>query len=111
MMTQKEVNELLEAAKPKVIESLKEEIAKTITYDVTAAARKAISDHVAEWVAENVIPEVTRQLFESKDGMISVGVKLADNLSDELVKSMTTTVAENLKQSWTRREVLQKLFS
>ncbi len=110
MLSQDEINKLLDAAKPRVIESLQEEISKTISYNVLAQARETISKHVADWVVANVVPDITKQLIESRDGLISVGAKVAEQLADELVKGMTEQISENLKHSWTRREILEKLF-
>lgn len=105
------MDELLEAAKPAVIESLKKELTQGITYEARNEMSKMVQKHVTDWVKENIIPEITKTLIESKEGMISLGVKLAPVIVDEMVKSATETIKKNLESSWSRKEIFGKLLS
>lgn len=80
-MNTEEMNALLDAAKPAIIESLKQELTRGITYDVKQAAMEEVKKTVIAWVTAEVIPEVVKSLVESREGLISVGPKLDLQLS------------------------------
>ena len=106
-----QIQELLDAAKPKVIQSLQEELTRSITYDVRSRAATEVSDHVTAWVKENIIPEVTAALIESKEGLISLGVQIAPKLVDVLTASFIEGVSEKLKNSWERRKIFESMVN
>lgn len=110
-MTEEDIKELLEAAKPSVIESLKKELSDGITYEAKAELGNQIRAHVKKWTQENIIPEITKSLIESKDGMISLGVKIGDAISEELVKGATASIKENMEQSYSRKQIFSALFN
>jgi hypothetical protein len=110
VLTQEQVNELLESAKPSIIQSIKEDLKQSITYEMKQVCARQVKEHTEQWIKENVIPEITKELIEGKDGLIAVGVKLGPAIVDEVVKSMTAAVAENLKQSYSRRGIFEALL-
>lgn len=109
-MTSKQINELLEAAKPAVIESLKKELTYAVTQEAKAAAVDQIKEHTLAWVKEHIIPECTKALIENKDGMIAIAVGLGPALVDEVVKGMTLALSEKLKSSWERKKIFNSMF-
>ena len=109
-MEAKEIQEMLEAAKPSVIESLKKQLADSVSYEVKSETCTLIREHVQTWVKENVLPEVTKAMIESKEGMISTGVALAPAMVDEIVKAMTLSISENMKTSWDRKKLFDALL-
>jgi hypothetical protein len=110
MLDEKAMEELLEAAKPSVIEGLKKELSNSITYDMKNKVVGEIGKYVEEWTKRELIPEIANHLIESKEGLISIGKALAPALVQEIVKAMTISLSENMKQSWTRGEVFKALF-
>lgn len=105
------MNELLEAAKPAVIESLKTELAKGISYEARQKCADMVRRHVEEWVVENILPEVTASMIESKDGLISVAVGLAPTVVDEIQKAVIVSVKNNLETSYKRKQIFDALLS
>jgi hypothetical protein len=110
-MTPEMINELLEAAKPSVIESLKRELTQMVSYEVRSEAAKIVQAETVKWVNENIVPAIIAALVEQKDGMISIGTKLGPALVDEITKGMVTTVSEKLKQSWERKKIWEALLA
>lgn len=105
------MNELLDAAKPGIIESLKNELTRSITYDVKQAAMEEVKKTVVAWVTAEIIPDVVKSLVEYREGLISIGPKVGAAIVDEISKSMILTASENLKQSWNRKVIFEKLFN
>ena len=104
------MQELLDAAKPAVIKSLQDELAKGITYEAKELVMSEVRDYVKTWTQENVIPEIAKQLIENNESLISLGVTLAPKVVDAVAEAMTEAVAENLRHSWGRKKVFQALF-
>jgi predicted N-formylglutamate amidohydrolase len=110
MYSQEQINDLLEAAKPSIIEGLKKEIKQSITYQMQEAAAKAVREHTTNWITENVIPEITKELVESKEGLVALGAKLAPVLLDSLTESFADTIKKKMESSWERKKVFEALL-
>lgn len=110
MFSPEQIEKLLEDAKPQVIESLKKELLSTISWEAQNECAKVIREHVHEWLLENVIPDITKSLIESKDSLISLGVNVAPAVCEKLAEAMTTQISEKLNSDWKRREILETLF-
>jgi hypothetical protein len=111
MFTPEQINELLEQAKPSVIESLKNDLRAQISWDTKNTAGELVRKHVTEWVQEQILPEVTKQLIESKESLVSLGVCIAPALMEALTKAFTDAVSESLKSSWQRKKVFDALLN
>lgn len=109
-INQETLNDILEAAKPIVIEGLKNELKTSITYQVKADMLEEVRKHVQKWIEKELLPEVTKILIESKDGLICVGAQLGENIIYSMVEQLTLTVKKNLEQSWTRKKIFEALF-
>lgn len=110
MFDEAQIQEMLDAAKPAVIESLKRDLQTQISWDVKNEASRIVKETVVTWVNENIVPEIVAELIESKAGLAEVGRKLAPPLVEAMVKTMTEEAIKNLGQSWTRQEIFKKLF-
>jgi hypothetical protein len=110
MYSKEQIQELLDAAKPSVIESIKADLIRNVSYDVRETAGRLIQEHVQSWIKENVLPEISRQLVESRESLISVGTAAAPLLVQQLATAMTESLAENLKNSWERKKVFEALL-
>jgi len=111
MLTQDQVNELLEQAKPSIIEGLKREVSSSVTFVMKDEAGRIIREHVTAWIKTNVIPELTSQLVEGKDGLIKAGKLLADAVCEQLVTAMATDLGKKLTNQWERKKILESMFS
>lgn len=110
MLTQDQIQEMLEAAKPSIIESLKKELSQSIGYEVKEELRRQVQKCAQEWITSNVVPEVTRQLIEEKEGLISAALQLAPAMNALLVEAMTKEISERLSQSWNRKKIFEAMF-
>lgn len=110
MITVEQINEMLEAAKPSIIEGFKKEIKDGISWEVKNAAMQIVSTETQKWIKENIIPEIVKELIESKQGLISIGVKLAPKLVDALVVEMTKAFTSKLENSWERNKIFESIF-
>jgi hypothetical protein len=111
MLTQEQVNKLLEDSKPAMIECFKKEVMQSVTWDVKATIGKELTAHVQKWIQENVIPEVTRQLVESKDGLIALGVAIAPQMVEAFTEAAIKDFKRKLESSWEREKLFKALFA
>lgn len=110
MLSAEQIAEMLEAAKPSIIESIKADVKQSISWEVKETCAKEVRTHVEAWIKENVLPEVTAALVESKEGLIAIGVKLGPAVVDAVVIEMTKSVAEKLSKSWERKKIFEALI-
>jgi len=110
MLNVEQTKEIIDRHLPSILDGLKDELRQTIAWDVKQAATAQVSKFVVEWVQEHVIPEVAKQLVESKDGLISLGGKLGQETVDAVTAAMTAQLTETLKNSWSRKGVFEALF-
>jgi len=110
MITAEQINEMLEAAKPSIIEGFKKEIANNISYEVKSAASRVIIEETTKWVKENIIPEVVKSLVESKEGLIAVGAKLAPQMVESLVEGALKDFKKNIESSYSRNKIMEAMF-
>jgi hypothetical protein len=110
MLSNEQIQEMLEAAKPSIIESIKADVKQCISWEVKEQAAKQVRTHVESWIAENVIPEITAALVESKQGLVSIGVALGPAIVDSVVQVLTKEVSEKLGKSWERKKIFEALI-
>jgi len=109
MLSPEQIQEMLEAAKPSIIESIKADVKQSISWEVKEQCAKQVRVHVEKWVIENIIPEITAALVESKVGLISIGASLGPAIVDTVVQSMTKEIGEKLSKSWERKKIFDAL--
>ncbi len=110
MINQQMMDELLEAAKPSIIEGLKKELSQSISWEAKQTMQKQVVEHVSAWVQENVLPEITAQLVESREGIISVGPEMARLLVEQLAQGFADTIAKKMESSWERKKIFEALI-
>jgi len=110
MLTEIQINEMLEAAKPSIINGFKEEISKNITWEIREKAAAVIQKEVEAWVKENVIPEVLKGLTERKEGFIGLGVEFGQQAVQLISQSMTDTLKKKLESSWERKKIFTAMM-
>lgn len=110
MLDQETVKSIIDRHLPSMLESLKDELKTSVTYQVKDAAAREVSTFVVEWVKANIIPEVEKALVESKAGLISLGPILAERTNIELAEAFTASLKEALKNSWDRKRVFEALL-
>lgn len=110
MITPEQINEMLEAAKPSIIEGFKKEIQQSISWEVKNKVATIVAEETTKWVKENIIPELVKQLTESKEGILSVGVKLAPAMVEELTRGLLASFKEKMEKSWDRNKIFEAIF-
>lgn len=106
----KTADELVELALPSVLDGLKQELTRTIDWQVKERAAKLVGDHVETWIKENILPEITSILIESKEGLIQLGAKVGPALVEEMTAALLAQFKKNLEQSWDREKIFSAMF-
>ena len=109
-LEQKQVDDILNELQPSIIETLKSEIASKVEWQVLNAVSDEIGKYSREWVKENVIPELEKELIENKKSLISLGVTLAENITETLAKELTETVNKKLSSGYDKARIMEALF-
>ncbi len=109
-LTQEQIETILDELKPDMLKALKEEAVKNIQNNFTYAASGIISKAVEKWTAEEVVPEILKHLTESKEGLIQIGIKSAEEIVEGFSKAMTAQIKETLESSYKRSDLFKKLL-
>ena len=110
MITPEQMNEMLEAAKPSIVDGFKKEIAQSITWQVKDRAGELVRKAVEDWIKENIIPEIYKELAESKDSFISIGTALAPLMVEQLTEALANSFKGKMEQSYERRAISTAWF-
>lgn len=109
-LTPEQVSEILEAAKPDIIAGLKEEVVRQAKWDLNDKAGQMVRAEVERFVGEEIVPVIREQLIESKEGLISLAVPLAETIVTELAAKLAQDAKKNMENSWDRKKILDALF-
>lgn len=110
-LSREQMDEILDEVRPSVLQGVKDDFQRMVHQEILSGARTEISAMVKEWVKENILPEVEKELVESKEGLVSVGKKMAQEIVVEFAKKMTEDVKKRLENEWDRRKILGALFN
>lgn len=106
----KTADELVEMALPSVLEGLKSEIKGTIEWQVKDQAAKLVAEHVTAYIKDSVLPELTIQLIESRDGLMQIAAQLAPRVTSALVEALMGELKAKLERSWDRAKIFEAMF-
>lgn len=109
-LSQEQIEKIINSALPEIKKSMVNDVKNAISWDVKEEAAKAVSDHVMEYVTKEIIPEITNQLVESKEGLISLGTKVAPMLVETIAIELCNTLKKKLEQSWERKKIFESLL-
>ena len=110
MLKQEEIQKLIEEVKPSVVEVFKRELLMEAEERAREAAEQVIVEHIKKVMAEEVLPEITKRILESKEGLISIGARIADEMAQMLAEAFTNELSDKLNNSWERRKILRALL-
>lgn len=110
MLTEETVQKILSEQAPSILAGLKEEISDAAMRQSRYIIEEEIGSHVREWIKAEILPEITEQLIENKEGLISIGTKAAPLMVEELANSLCAALKENLEQSWNRKKLFEALI-
>lgn len=57
------------------------------------------------------MPTIRERLTEQKEGLVSLAVPLAETIMTELAARLAEDAKKNLGNSWTRSDIVKKLFA
>jgi hypothetical protein len=110
-MTEREfVEKAMNAAIPKVIESLEKQLTYSLDSRIVSAAEEQIVNHVTEWIGENLIPVIGEKLMNLKDTLESQSTEFCLTLVGKVFESAIVGLEEKLKCSWKREAIFSALF-
>lgn len=110
MLTEEQVQELIEKSLPSMINGMKAELRQSIDWQVKDQAAKIVGAAVQEWIKENIIPEIHAALVESKEGLVLLGLEFSKRAVAEIADAMANTLKTNLERSYKRSEIFKKMF-
>ncbi len=110
MLKQKEIDEILEKAKPSIIEGLRKEVVSAAIQNFKYSFESEIANHITKWIKEEILPEITKKLVEGKEGLISAGVKIVPSIVTAITESVTDSIKKKMEDSWDRKKILTALF-
>jgi len=102
--------EMLKQAIPKVIESLREELTRSVSWEVKNKAIQTVQDFVVEWVKTNILPEVGNELVGMKDELVEEGKRSVSTMVTEVSNALGEHLRKQLEQSWTRGQIFKAMF-
>ena len=109
-LSDEQIQEILEAAKPDILASVKADLTEEVTRAIRHSATVEVEAFAREWIKGNVIPEVEKALIESKGGLVSLGVVLAEETVQALALSTTEALKSKLEKNWERKKIMEALF-
>lgn len=110
-LSEQQISELIEQSLPSMTEGLKQDLQNHLLEQIKWSAQDEIGKFVREWIKGNVIPEVEKELIEATDGLIKVGASLANTMVTTLTAELTKELQKRLSESWTRKNILEAMFS
>lgn len=110
LLTQEQIEEAVKGMVPDIMKGLKKELTYHAEQHAYRIIKELTQEVVTQWMNEEVIPAMKKELVESKDGIISVAPRFAKVMTDTLVEGMVEDLKKNLEQSWTRNKIFEALF-
>jgi len=109
-LEKQDLDKILEDIKPSIINGFKNELKTSIDYETKERVKKEIGDFISKWIKEEVIPEIEKELIESKEGLIKVAPKMAEELTAQITTRFAEDCKKNLENSWTRKKLFETLL-
>lgn len=95
-----------QALREKLRETLLAGVARQFEWELPEAVKKA----VAEFVADEIIPEIRAELTASRDEFVNAATAMVRGIPAEIGKAMQERLAGNLTNSWTVRKIAEECF-
>lgn len=111
MLTEETVQQILTEQAPSILAGLKEEISSAAIRQSQYIIEEEIGQHVRDWIKAEVLPELTKQLVESKDGLVSIGTKAAPLMCEQLANSLCEGLKKNLETSYSRKRLFEAFLA
>jgi len=89
---------------------LQQNLVKRLEFAVAESAASLVRSHVEEWIKQNVLPDVTTLLQDSKSALLASSIEGANAIAEGLAKGMKDTMLKNLESPYKRSEIFKTLF-
>lgn len=105
-----DVNQLMEAARAEVTQSVVEDVKRRLSYTVSSQLAEEIAPVIREFVKKEIVPELQAQLFEQKGvvlaGAVQAAALIGQGVADKLVKQATDALAN----SYSRTKIIEAIM-
>lgn len=105
-----EIKGIVEQVWPNVRRRLAAETEERVFEAARQAMVSGISEVVTAWVASELAPQIKEQLIGEKAALRDVAMEAGAKIKDAIVVAMVEQLNEKLKNSWTRKKILDGLF-
>jgi hypothetical protein len=109
-LSQEQIASILDEAKPSIIAGLTAEATRQAHWEMSPIVSKLIQDEVTAFMATEIVPVIKAQLVESKEGLVSLAIITANQITEELARGMTDEVKKRLESSYSRGKIFEALF-
>ena len=110
MISEEMLQEALKSTLPSVLEGLKQSFKERAIRDAENKMSQVISETVATFMKEEIVPEIQRSLIESKEGLIATVPLFAGEITTLLAEAMTKELKKKLETSWDRQKIFEAMF-
>ena len=110
MLTEKQVQKILDEAGEQIKENLKLDFAKAMSDSIRWKLEEETSKVVNEFVVTEIVPEIKKFMVENKEGIIKSATTAALTVGDKLAAAMIERAIKNLSQSWNVDKLSKEIF-
>lgn len=111
MITEQQMQEMVQDALPSVAERVRAELGEKVTQQAMSAVTDVVRKEVTKFAEETIAPEIRRLLVESQDGLLAICKPAAEQIVAALATSLTEALQKRLEQTYSRSEIFKTLFS
>lgn len=111
-MTEEDLKEFLEANKAEIQAKVKEKLIDGLLANHKWTMNDQIGQTVAEFMKDEIMPEVKAYLVSEKSAILAGAVKAASEIGDMLAKQLVTQAAKNIneKSIYQFRTIAEAIF-
>jgi len=111
MLTQEHLEQIVKDNLSSIVKGFENELSEAVSREMLEQCHSVVGKAVRQWIEENIVPEITKQLVEQKDSLIATAAQLGPLVVKELVEKITEQSKKNLGESWTRKKIMEALFT
>jgi len=109
-LSEEQLASIVQEATKSLQHSLQERIVLTLGPMVTQKATNMVVRHTEEWVAKNVLPEVTLLLESGKHSLQSSAIQAASAMSESITDGIKKTIDECMESNYKRKKFFEAIF-
>ena len=110
MLTQEQIEEMLEQAGSEVRASLVEDFKSKIRAAAGMEIDSAVCKIIDQFMRDEIAPELAEALMGNKPAIIKAAIKAADEIAAEITQALVEKAKANMGSSWERKKIIGALF-